>query len=112
MTLAMQILFCLILILLAAFFAGSETGVYRLSRFRLRLGIQQHRPMYSLLAKIISDSHGLMLSLLTGNNLANYLVTSLVTYMLIRYGDSQHAAEAHATMIMTPILFLFGEILP
>ncbi|MBN1817214.1 MAG: DUF21 domain-containing protein [Sedimentisphaerales bacterium] len=112
MLLSIEILLFLTLLVLSAFFSGSETGMYRLSRFRLRLGTQQHRPMYSLLAQTIGDGHGLMLSLLTGNNLVNCLATSLVTYMLIRQGDSQRAAEVHATMIMTPTLFLFGEILP
>ena len=30
-----------LLVLLGAFFSGTETGIYRLSRFRLRLGIEQ-----------------------------------------------------------------------
>ena len=29
------------LVLLGAFFSGTETGIYRLSRFRLRLGLEQ-----------------------------------------------------------------------
>lgn len=112
MTLSMQITVVIFLIWLSAFFAGSETGVYRLSRIRLRLGLQQRKPLYKLLAGIIHDSHGLMISLLIGNNIANYLTTSIVTYMLLSQIDNPHQAEFYATLIMTPVLFVFVDIIP
>ena len=110
MNLSIQIIVVIFLIWLSAFFAGSETGVYRLSRIRLRLGLQQRKPLYKLLAGIIHDSHGLMISLLIGNNIANYLTTSIVTYMLLSQIDNPHQAEFYATLIMTPVLFVFVDM--
>lgn len=109
---AVQLLLCVLLIGLSSFFSGSETGVYRLSRFRLRVGLQQGRSGVRWLARALRDGHGLMLSLLTGNNLVNYLLTSLVTMMLLSRARDPHAAELTATLIITPTLFVFGEILP
>ncbi len=112
MVLSLQISLCLVLIALSSLFAGAETGVYRISRLRLRLGIQQKKRSYSLLGRTIHDRHGLMLSLLTGNNLANYMVTSLVTYMLLCHAQNERSAEFYATLIMAPTLFVLGDILP
>jgi CBS domain containing-hemolysin-like protein len=100
------------MVLLSGFFAGSETGVYRFSRFHLRLGMQQHKPFFALLGDVLSDSRGYILSALIGNNLSNYVATSLVTYMILRRTGSDHTAEFYATVIMTPALFLFADIIP
>lgn len=106
------VLLVLLFIGLGAVYAGSETGTYRLSRFSLRLGTEQKRPFYQLLSNAMQDSHGLVLSLLMGNNLANYFATSLVTYLFLTQAGSAHLAEIYATAIMTPVLFLFVDILP
>ena len=69
--------------LLAALFAGSETGTYQLSRLRLRIGVEDKRLPFIILAKIIGDGPGLLVSILIGTNLAFYIITSIVTYMKI-----------------------------
>ncbi len=100
------------LIALGAFFAGSETGIYRLSRFRLRLGIEHKKPFYALLGKVMDDSTGLVFSMLIGNNLVHYLVTSIVTVILLATAATTHAAELYATCLMAPTLFIFSEVIP
>ena len=112
MTLIYQIPVCVLLIALGAFFSGSETGIYRLSRFRLRLGIEEKRPFYTLLGKVMHDSTGLVFSMLIGNNLVHYLVTSIVTVMLLTKVTNTHAAELSATCLMAPTLFIFSEVIP
>ena len=111
MLIAIQILLLLVLIGLSAFFAGSETGVYRLSRFHLRLAIEQRHSFASLLGKVVSDSHALVFSILAGNNLANYSVTYLMTIILLS-SRFENRAEFYATLIITPTLFIFGEVVP
>lgn len=53
-----------------------------------------------------------MLSLLLGNNLANYFVTSLVTLLIFENAQNHRWAEIYATLILTPVLFIFAEIIP
>jgi len=112
MILVYQISAVVLLLLLSGFFAGAETGIYRLSRFRLRLGIQEHRPFYSILDKVVKDSYGTVLTTLIGNNLANYASTSIVTYIILSRTQAAHSAEFYATAVMTPLLFLCAEIIP
>ncbi|HIJ67398.1 MAG TPA: DUF21 domain-containing protein [Planctomycetes bacterium] len=112
MALIYQIPVCVLLVALGAFFSGSETGIYRLSLFRLRLGIEQKKPFYALLGKIMDDSTGMVFSMLIGNNIVHYLATSIVMVILSAKITNTHATELYATCIMAPILFVFSEVLP
>ena len=112
MILMLQVIAVIGLVALSGFFSGSETGVYRFSRFHLRLGIQQKRPFFSLLSDVFSDTRAFILTVLIGNNMVNYAATSLVTYMVLIHTGSDQAAELSATVILTPALFLFGDIIP
>jgi len=112
MALIYQIPACVLLVALGAFFGGSETGIYRLSRFRLRLGIEEKRPFYALLGKVMDDSAGLVFSMLIGNNIVHYLVTGIVTVMLLAKVARPHAAQLYATCLVAPILFIFSEVIP
>jgi putative hemolysin len=112
MTLVIQILVCFVLILLGAFFSGTETGIYRLSKFRLRLGVEQNRKLYTLLAKAMDDSDGLIFSMLIGNNLVNYIATYLVTVILLGLAMSENSAQVYTTLVMAPVLFIFSEVIP
>jgi putative hemolysin len=111
----MTILLIIIILLLyicSAFFSGSETGIYRLSRFRLRLGVEQHRPFYKQLSLAVKDGQGLILSLLLGNNLVNYLATTFTTWTLLRLFQDEGLVEFYTAAIIAPTLFIFGEIIP
>jgi len=112
MNLILEISVCLALIGFGAFFGGSETGVYRLSRVRLRLETKGRKGASGTLARLMEDSAGLVFSLLLGNNLVHYIVTSLVTVMFLRYLHNESAAELYTTVLMTPVLFVFSEVIP
>jgi len=100
------------MVLLCAFFSGTETGIYRLSRFRLRIGLEQRRSIFGALDKLMADSTGVIFSMLLGSNLAANIATSLVTYMFLRAHQTQINAEFYATLIMVPVLFVFANLIP
>src|SRR5512137_1798368 len=100
------------LVMLGAFFSGTETGIYRLNRFRLRIGLEQRRSLFGVLNKLMADSAGVIFSMLLGSNLAANIATSLVTYMLLRAHHTQLNAEFYATLIMAPVLFVFANLIP
>jgi CBS domain containing-hemolysin-like protein len=99
-------------VVLAGIFAGSETGMYQFSRLRLRLGIEKKRLPFIILGRCLSDSPGLLLSMLIGTNLAHYLATSIVTSMFLGKVNTEQAAEFFATALTVPILFIFSELIP
>jgi putative hemolysin len=100
------------MVLFCAFFSGTETGVYRLNRFRLRIGLEQHRSIFGVLDKLMADSTGVIFSMLLGGNVAANIAISLVTYMFLRAHHTQLNAEFYATLIMAPILFVFANLIP
>ena len=70
------------------------------------------RQSFVVLGKAMHDSTGLLLSMLVGNNLTHYIVTSIVTFLLLSKVEVTHTAELFATLITVPILFVFSEIIP
>ncbi len=101
----------LLTVVLSGIFSGLETGIYRLSRLRLRLAVERGGFRYALLSNAMRDGPGLLLSLLVANNLANYLATSSITYLFLLVA-SEGTAELLATSLTAPLLFVFGESLP
>jgi len=99
-------------IILAGLFSGAETGLYRLSRLRLRLGVEKKRLSFIILGKCLRDSSGLLLSLLIATNLAYYLTTSIVTNIFLSKVETEHTAELFATLLTAPTLFVFSELIP
>jgi len=108
----LKILAVIVLVIVGGLFSGSETGMYRLSRLRLRLGVEKKQLLFVLLGKVMRDSPGLLLSMLIGTNLANYIATAFVTLMLLDGISSEGKAELLATFITTPTLFVFSELIP
>lgn len=106
------VLLAVFMVVLSGLFAGSETGMYKLSRLRLRLGIEKKRMLSVILGKCVRDSGALLLSMLVGTNLAHYLITSIVTCLLLTEVGAAHTAELSATLITAPVLFVFGELIP
>jgi len=99
-------------VILAALFGGAETGMYQLSRLRLRLGIEKGKFLSVILGRTIRDSTALLYSILIGSNLAHYLATSFITYMLLKSIRSEQAAELCAALIAAPLLLVFSELIP
>jgi putative hemolysin len=106
------ILAVVLFVILGGLFAGAETGLYQLSRLRLRLGIEKKRLSFVVLGKVMGDSSGLLLSMLIGTNLAHYLATSIVTYLLLSRVEAEHIAELFAMLLTAPTLFVFSELIP
>jgi putative hemolysin len=109
---AVLILVFSLFVALSGLFSGSETGLYRLSRLRLRLGVEKRHLPFIMLGKCIRDSSGLLLSMLVGTNLFNYLATGIIAGMLLSKGTTEHTAEVVTTVITAPILFVFSELIP
>jgi len=99
-------------VILAGLFAGAETGIYQLSRLRLRLGIEKKLWSFVILGKSLRDSPALVLSMLIGTNLAHYITTSIVTLLLLSQVLVEHKAEVFATLLTAPVLFVFSEVIP
>ena len=98
---------------LSGFFSGSETGFYRVSTLQVTLQKQRGESVGSRLFYFVSHPERFVATTLVGNNVANYL-TTLAIGMLVHaiWRDSAGVQEILATLLMTPVVFIFGELIP
>lgn len=100
----------LLLLVLSAFFSGSETALTAASRGKLRAQADKGSRGAQRALEITEDNERLIGSVLLGNNLVNILSTSLATALFTRaFGDS---GVAIATLVMTALVLIFAEVLP
>lgn len=97
---------------LSAFFSGSETGLYRASRVRLRLEAVEGDPLARVLLWLVSRPGLFVATALVGNNLANNLVSLAVVLFSQSLFPTGHSAELLLTTLLAPVLFVYGELLP
>lgn len=98
------------LILLSAFFSGSETGLMSLNRYRLRHLADKNHGGAIRAVELLQRPERLITLILLGNNFINVLMTQLATYIGYRlYGE---AGIAIAAGLLTLVLLLFAEVTP
>lgn len=99
-----------VLLMLSAFFSGSETALTAASRGKLRSQADKGNKGAERALDITEDNERLIGSVLLGNNLVNILATSLATALFTRvFGES---GVALATLVMTLLVLIFAEVLP
>lgn len=99
-----------VLVMLSAFFSGSETALTGSSRGKLRTQADRGSRGAKVALDVTEDSERMIGAILLGNNVVNILSASLATALLTRvFGDS---GVAFATLGMTLLVLIFGEVLP
>ncbi|GGE03902.1 Mg2+ and Co2+ transporter CorB, contains DUF21, CBS pair, and CorC-HlyC domains [Gemmobacter megaterium] len=100
----------LFLLVLSGFFSGSETALTAASRAKMKSQADKGDARAETAMKVTEDSERMIGAILLGNNVVNILSASLATALLTRvFGDS---GVALATLGMTLLVLIFGEVLP
>jgi putative hemolysin len=95
------------------FFSGSETGFYRVSSLQLSIKVHQGDPFASQLQRFSSRPERFVTTVLVGNSIANYMITVAIGLLMsVILGESTGTAEVVCTVVSTPIVFVFGELIP
>ena len=100
-------------LLLSAFFGGTETGFYRVSRIRVQLDAIEGNRLAQWLLHLLNHPSLFIATILLGNNIANYTVsTASVILVQAVFATTGNSAEILATLLLTPFLFVYGEMFP
>jgi CBS domain containing-hemolysin-like protein len=103
------------LLLASGFFSGSETALFSLSRHqRTRLERSPSVTARTILT-LLSETRGLLITLLLGNMTINVLYFVISSVLLIRIGEAGTVGGVGlAALTVAPLLaiILFGEVLP
>jgi putative hemolysin len=106
-------LLCMLFVtlLMSAFFSGIETGAISLSRVHLKQKEEKGDKRARIMAALLRKPERLLTTVLLGNNLVN--VTATVIFLLLagRLWGLQRA-ELLTPLLLTPLILIFGEILP
>ncbi len=100
-------------VFLSAFFSGTETGFYRVTRFRLAIDGLSGDPISRSLLWLTNNPALFVATTLIGNNLANYLTSrSIVQATQHLIGGNQIAGNIVVPLLVSPFVFVYGELLP
>ena len=104
-----QYVVILFLIVCSAFFSSTEIAYASVNPTRLKARRQEKDSLSLSLASKIADNYDTTLSaVLIGNNLVNIASSSIATLIVMQMGLPSWVA----TVVMTIVVLIFGEILP
>ncbi|MGJ8535249.1 MAG: HlyC/CorC family transporter [Alphaproteobacteria bacterium] len=106
----LTILAIMVLIIVSAFFSGSETALTAASRARMHAFEKAGDERAAIVQRLIQTRERLIGALLLGNNLVNILASALATSLFITlFGDT---GVVYATLVMTAVVLVFAEVMP
>lgn len=108
----MLLILLIFLVCCSAFFSASETALTSLSRIRLRNMVEQNVKNADVIAKLVEDPNRLLSSILVGNNLVNNGASALATALAIQIFRGDIGGAGIATVVITVVILIFGEITP
>jgi len=98
------------LILVSAYFSGSETSMMTLNRYRLRHLARQKHPGALKTYKLLKNPDRLIGLILIGNNFVNLLAAAIASLIAIEiFGNPEPILQ---TVVLTFLILIFAEVTP
>jgi CBS domain containing-hemolysin-like protein len=97
---------------LSAFFSGSETAITALDNLKLRALIKEKGDPGGIFTLVLENRARFITTLLIGNNLVNNFSAILTSNLFILWFGSNEAIVLSATVAITILVLIFGEITP
>lgn len=99
------------LLIMSAYFSAMETALMSLGRLRVRHLVDEGAKGAKRIERLLSNPGRLLSTILIGNNMVNIAATSVATFLAINlFGEG--AGLGIATVVMTLVILIFGEISP
>ncbi len=99
------------LLLCSAFFSGSETALFSLSRLDLQQLRKRRDPRGEKVHELLDQPRRLIISILSGNELVNIAAAANMAGLLTSLYGSANTIWINL-LVMVPLLLLFGEVTP
>ena len=97
------------LLILSAFFSGSETGMMAANKIKLKNLTKKRDRGAKRALKLLKKPDLLLATILVGNNFANILASSIVTIIMLNYFGGNVLLGA---VLLTTFILIFSEITP
>jgi putative hemolysin len=99
-------------LLLSALYSGLETGLYTINQIRLHVRAISNNKSAIRLQNVINNPTRMLAVLLVCNNVANYLASYGAARIFEETSFGPWVAILVNAIIMIPLIFIFGEVLP
>ena len=110
-TLVIILIAIAILILGSAFFSSCEIAYSSVNKIKLKKKVNEGNKKASKALDTVNNFSESLSTILVGNNLVNILTTSLATLIAVeKLGEDKGSAVA--TLVVTVVVLIFGEIIP
>lgn len=107
---AITLAIVVVLLVMSAFFSGSETALTAASRARMHALESEGDESAKRVNKLLERPERLISTILLGNNLVNIMASAVTTSLLINlFGE---VGVFYATILLTVIVVVFSEVLP
>ena len=100
----------MLLVLVSAFFSGSETGVMAVNRYRLKHLAKQGDVKAMRVSRLLQRPDRLLGIILIGNTFCNVLASAVMTYWAITYMPD--LSMVLVSLVLTAVLLIFAETAP
>ncbi len=102
-----------VMICFSAFFSGSEIAFNTSNKLRLRRAAEEKGGTAKLALHISENFTTALAAILVGNNIANIAISTCMTLLMMNwFAGNEGLASTIATVIVTILLLIFGEIVP
>ncbi len=100
------------MLILSAFFSGSETALMTLNRYRLRHLVKLKHSGAIKAHKLLQQPDRLLGLILLGNNFVNNFASSIATVIAIKLYTDEESSIAIAAGILTIVMLICSEVTP
>ena len=104
------LILAVVLILLSMIFSASESAFLSINKLRLRLLRNKKDKRAIRAGKLLDKKEKLLNTILVGNNIVNIALSAIITSIALEFFGP--AGVGYATVIVTILLLIFGEIAP
>jgi len=110
----LSMLFCILaaMLILSAFFSGSETALMTLNRYRLRHLVKLNHSGAIRANQLLQRPERVLGLILLCNNFVNNFASSIATVIAIRLYADEESSVAIAAGILTIVMLIFSEVTP
>ncbi len=105
-------IYLVLLIVGVAFFSFCETALLYCNRQRLKIQAEDGKKLSKLVLWLLEHHDHSIITILIGTNVINIVASVLATALSILILKNEGLATVASTIIMTIVIFIFGEILP
>ena len=107
-----NLIIIVLMVVLSACFSASEISFNTANKMRLKKASEEGKKSASLAYNIINNFNTSLSAVLIGNNLANVAASTCATVIAMSLIKDDSIASLTATVVMTVIILVFGEIVP